>query len=88
MREIWELQPKLERQQKRRVPDILSGRRFRAAYDLLLLRDQAGPDLEQAVQFWTEQQRLNPELVGSAPRTDDERPASKRRRPRRRKPAP
>ena len=88
MREIWELQPKLERQQKRRVPDILSGRRFRAAYDLLLLRDQAGQDLTQAVQFWTEQQRLNPELVGSAPRTDDERPASKRRRPRRRKPAP
>jgi len=85
MREIWELQVKLERQQKRRLKDTLSGRRFRAAYDLLLLRAQAGHGVDAAVSFWTEQQRLYPDLVGSAKPADD-RQHFKRRRPRRRKP--
>ena len=85
MREIWELQVKLERQQKRRLKDILAGRRFRAAYDLLLLRAQAGHGVDAAASFWTEQQRLHPDLVGSAKPTDDKQ-HFKRRRPRRRKP--
>ena len=76
---------KLERQQKRRLKDILAGRRFRAAYDLLLLRAQAGHGVDAAVSFWTEQQRLYPDLVGSAKPADD-RQHFKRRRPRRRKP--
>ena len=67
------------------LKDILAGRRFRAAYDLLLLRAEAGHGVDAAVSFWTEQQRLYPDLVGSAQPTDD-RQHFKRRRPRRRKP--
>lgn len=84
MREMWEMQPKLERMQPKRVKDLLPSRRFRAAYDLLLLREESGESLGGAGEFWTEQQKLFPELVGSAPASDT--PSGKRRRPRRRKP--
>ena len=84
MREMWEMQPKLERMQPKRVKDLIASRRFRAAYDLLLLREQSGETLGDAGAFWTEQQTLFPELVGSAPAP--ERPAGGRRRPRRRRP--
>ena len=83
MREMWELQPKLERQQSKRIKDLLANRRFRAAYDLLLLREQAGENLNNSGDFWTEQQRLHPELVGSAPAKTDAGP--RRRPPRRRR---
>ena len=76
------MQPKLERQQPKRIKDLLANRRFRAAYDLLLLREQAGEDLNNSGDFWTEQQRLHPELVGSAPAKIE---AGQRRRPARRR---
>lgn len=82
MREIWDLQVKLERRQARRVKELLANRRFRAAYDLLLLREAAGAELDDCGEFWTEQQRLFPELVGSAA---PEPLPEKRRRPRRRR---
>jgi len=85
MREIWELQPKLERRQPKRVKELLANRRFRAAYDLLLLREQSGEKLDGTGAFWTEQQTLFPELVGSAPVKDD-KPARNRRPRRRRNP--
>lgn len=85
MREMWELQVKLERKQTKRVKEIIAKRRFRAAYDLLLLREQTGENLGEAGAFWTEQQALYPDLVGSAPAPKDDRPP-RRRRPRRRKP--
>lgn len=84
MREMWDMQPRLEKRQPRRIKDLLASRRFRAAYDLLLLREQAGEDLDDAGAFWTEQQTLYPDLVGSAPDTG-ERPTRKRR-PRNRRP--
>ena len=87
MREMWELQVKLERQQIKRVKEIIAKRRFRAAYDLVLLREEAGESLARSGKFWTEQQALYPDLVGSAPSSSDERPP-KRRRPRRRNPKP
>ena len=83
MREMWEMQPKLERQQLKRIKDLLANRRFRAAYDLLLLREQAGENLNKSGDFWTEQQRLYPELVGSAPPKTE--PGQGRRPPRRRR---
>ncbi len=83
MREIWEMQPKLERRQPRRVKDLLASRRFRAAYDLMLLREESGEKLDGAGAFWTEQQQLNPGLVGTAPPTEESKPP--RRRPRRRR---
>ena len=54
MREIWELQHRLE---SRRSPMRLAAHpRFRAAYDFLLLREQAGEELGGAGEWWTRQQ--------------------------------
>ena len=52
-REIWEMQPRLERQRGARAKQILSRPRFRAAYDFLLLRADAGEPVAEAAQWWT-----------------------------------
>ena len=83
MREIWELQPRLDKCLPKRAKSILALRRFRAAFDLLLLRCDQDEELKGAVKFWEEQQQLFPEIVGSQPPTEIPK---KRRRPRRRKP--
>ncbi len=61
MREIWEYQLRLERRQGRRAAELVEQRRFRAAYDFLLLREQAGEDTGGLGQFWTEFQTLSME---------------------------
>jgi poly(A) polymerase len=60
----------------------LSQRRFRAAFDLLLLRAESSDELKAKVAFWEEQQQLFPEVVGSLPATEI---PQRKRRPRRRK---
>jgi poly(A) polymerase len=82
MREIWELQPRLEKCSSKRVKSVLSQRRFRAAFDLLLLRAESSDELKATVAFWEEQQQLFPEVVGSLPATEI---SQRKRRPRRRK---
>jgi poly(A) polymerase len=84
MREIWELQPRLEKCASKRAKSVISQRRFRAAFDLLLLRADERDELRSAIAFWEEQQQLFPELVGSQPGTEI---PSRKRRPRRRKPS-
>ena len=39
MRDIWDLQPRLERRQPKKIKDLLAHRWFRAAFDLRLLRE-------------------------------------------------
>ena len=53
-REIWELQYRLERKNKRSIEAAFSHPRFRAAYDFLLLREQAGENLGVLGQWWTD----------------------------------
>ncbi len=84
MREIWDLQPRLDKCSSKRSKSILAQRRFRAAFDLLLLRVEHDNELSSVVNFWEEQQQLFPDLVGSQPAPEIPK---KRRRPRRRKPA-
>lgn len=83
MREIWSLQPKLERRNKRALR-LLGHPRFRAAYDFLLLRAQVGEVDESLAQWWTDLQEANGEdrqaLVGQR----NAGPGKRRRR--RRKP--
>ncbi len=75
MREIWELQHRLE---SRRSPMRLAAHpRFRAAYDFLLLREQAGEDLAGAGEWWTRQQAGEEPAI---PRAPDAAPARRRRR--------
>jgi poly(A) polymerase len=58
MREIWEFQLRLQRRTGRKAAELVEHRRFRAAYDFLLLREQAGEDTGQLGQWWTDTQEL------------------------------
>ncbi len=61
MREIWMLQLRLERKGGRRSMRVLSHPRFRAAYDFLLLRGEAGEVPVELGQWWTDFQEMHPE---------------------------
>ena len=84
MQEIWELQWQLTRRQGGRAERMLEHPRFRAAYDFLLLREQAGEDLQGLGQWWTdfqaaegnERERLQRELG----RTEGSSRSGRRRR--------
>lgn len=60
MREIWEFQLRLMRRKGKKLPELIAHRRFRAAYDFLLLREQSGEDLDGLGEFWTEMQVKHP----------------------------
>ncbi len=83
MREIWELQLRLARRGGRRAEQLLDNRRFRAAYDFLLLREQAGEDTGGLGQWWTEFQRQNPGERQAMSQAVKDR-GRRRRRPRKR----
>ncbi|MGB5833402.1 MAG: polynucleotide adenylyltransferase PcnB, partial [Thiohalocapsa sp.] len=53
MREIWALQPRLERRQGKRPMALIGHPRFRAAYDFLLLRAEAGEVDTEIAEWWT-----------------------------------
>jgi len=60
MKEIWVMQPRLLRNSGQRAIRLLQHKRFRAAYDFLLLRHQAGEDgLQELAEWWTNFQELN-----------------------------
>lgn len=58
MREIWEFQLRLQTRRGRKAAELVDHRRFRAAYDFLLLREQAGEDTGDLGEWWTEFQAL------------------------------
>ncbi len=58
-REIWKMQPRFNNQSGRRGERLLRERKFRAAYDFLLLRAVNDPELEDLAHFWTEIQELD-----------------------------
>lgn len=59
MREIWEFQQRLTSPRGRKALELLEHRRFRAAYDFLLLREQAGEDCGGMGAWWTQMQELD-----------------------------
>ena len=59
MREIWAMQPRLKKITGLRPVKLLEHPRFRAAYDFLLLRGEAGEELGDLCQWWTEFQTLD-----------------------------
>ncbi len=61
IREIWEFQLRLQRKTGRKAAELVEHRRFRAAYDFLLLREQAGEDTGDLGTFWTSAQELSPQ---------------------------
>ncbi len=54
MREIWELQLRLAVRSKRGAESAFQHPKFRAGYDFLLLREDAGEDLAGVGQWWTD----------------------------------
>jgi len=56
MREIWDLQQRLPQRSGLRALRTLDHPRFRAAYDFLLMREEAGEDLQGLGVWWTNYQ--------------------------------
>ncbi|MEK9996133.1 MAG: polynucleotide adenylyltransferase PcnB [Halieaceae bacterium] len=83
MRDIWDLQPRLERRQPKKIKDLLAHRWVRAAFDLRLLREQTSHLGDGCSSFWIAQQEKYPDLVGSARGRQEDR-GRRRQRPRRR----
>jgi poly(A) polymerase len=89
MRDLIMLQPRFERRSGRRALRLLEHPKFRAAYDLLLLRAAAGEVDPELAQWWTRLQEL-PEQdrvaeVESRPVESGEAPQRRRSRSRRRR---
>lgn len=85
MREIWIFQWKLEVRTPKRVAQLLQHPRFRAAYDFLLLRAQAGESVAELAEWWTQYQAANPEmrqeLLKKAPVIAKKKPRKRRKKP-------
>lgn len=58
MREIWQMQPRLERLRAERALKLMEDRRFRAAYDFLCLRATVDERLKESAAWWTKVQTL------------------------------
>ena len=52
-REIWDMQPSLSTRRGRRALGLAGRLRFRAAYDFLVLRAQAGEPVQEQCDWWT-----------------------------------
>ena len=65
-RDVWQLQPRFPRRGGKRPQRLLSHPKFRAGYDFLMLRAEAGEDVGELVQWWTEFQEQHPELLAAA----------------------
>ena len=89
MKEIWELQDRLEFKVGRRPLRLLEHKRFRAAYDFLLLREKEDPMLTQPAEWWTRVQDEPPDVQRDMLKLLDRHPKQARRRKKRqRKPSP
>ena len=56
IREIWDMQERLPRRSGKRADLLLENPRFRAGYDFLLLREDAGEETGGLGDWWTDYQ--------------------------------
>jgi poly(A) polymerase len=88
VREMFAFQPRLEHPRGRRALRLLESPRFRAAYDLLLLRAEHGLAPKEMAEWWTrlqevsseEQVRMAESLTGRGAPPSGERRGMRRRR--------
>jgi len=80
MKEIWDMQLRLPRRHGNRAAELVENKRFRAAYDFILLRESSGEDLEKLGEWWTEYQFASGETREQMT-TDLGKPAPKKRKP-------
>jgi poly(A) polymerase len=81
-RQIWTMQPRFNHTHGRRAKSLLGERRFRAAYDFLLLRAVEDESLKALCDHWTEAQKGVQLNTGQNDRYKND---SRRQRPRRRR---
>ncbi len=84
--EIWDMQWHLEMRRVKSIDGLLENRRFRAAYDFLLLRQKIGEIEAEIPEWWTriqdEDDSGKREMVQALPRPENQR---RGRQPRRKK---
>ncbi len=61
MQEIWAMQPRLAKRAGKRAYRLIEHPRFRAAYDFLLLRAEAGEEDKELADWWTAFQEVDDE---------------------------
>ncbi|MCT2529826.1 polynucleotide adenylyltransferase PcnB [SAR92 clade bacterium H921] len=83
MREIWDLQLLLPRRGGHRAKRLVEHPRFRAAYDFVLLREQAGEELDNLGDWWTNYQNAGEEQREEMARAVGDSGKNPRRRSRR-----
>lgn len=83
MREIWALQPRLVRRGGRHAFRMLENKRFRAAYDFLLLRAEVGEEDQELSDWWTRFQEVDASEREAMVRTVAPRESGRRRSSRR-----
>ena len=84
MREMLSLQPRFEFKRGKRAMKLLDHRRFRAAYDFMLLLAEVGLGSQETAKFWTEVQLQSAEERAQSFQIGQS-PGKKQRRPRRRR---
>lgn len=84
IKEIWALQPRFESRAGKRPYSLLEQPRFRAAYDFLVLRAEAGEIDMELADWWTRFQKVEGEE--RAEMLVPDQPGEKKRRRRRKKP--
>lgn len=87
MKEIWDLQNRLPKRAGKRAERLLEHPRFRAAYDFVLMREEAGEDLSGLGNWWTLFQEAGEEkrrTMVQALNDGDNKPRRRRRKPRKR----
>ncbi len=84
MREMLALQPRFQFQRGKRAMNLLQHRRFRAAYDFMMLLSETGQADRATAEFWTDVQTQNAEERAKSFQLSGQ-PKKRRRRRRRRK---
>lgn len=79
-REIWAMQPRFERRSGRQAFRFLEHKRFRAAYDFLMLRCDSGEADPALGAWWTEFQEVDADARGTMVKALGAAPARSRRR--------
>ena len=59
IRDVWLLQHRLEARRGKRLSSLVQHQRFRAAYDFLLLRAEAGEVDKESANWWTQYQEVS-----------------------------
>ncbi len=80
IKEIWALQPRFEQRSGKRPYGVLEHPRFRAAYDFLCLRAEAGELDQELAQWWTDFQTAEGETRAQMLLPDQGGARKKRRR--------